>query len=74
MSFKTEYPDFATIEGHIRRARLERSVAIASMLSNLIVGTVKGSKRLLETWSRGLGYTYDLRAVEADSFVKRWVR
>jgi hypothetical protein len=73
MSFKTRYPDFAAIEGHIRRARVERSVAIASMLSNLILGTIKGTKRLLDTWSRGLGYTNDLRAIKADTFVKRWV-
>ena len=73
MSFKTDYPDFANIEEHIRRARLERSVAIATMLSNLIVATVKGGQKLLNAWSRGLGYQNNLRAIEADAFVKRWV-
>ena len=73
MSFKTKYPDFAPIEGHIRRARLERSVAIATMLSNLIFAIGRGGTKLLNTWSRGLGYQTNLRAVEADAFVKRWV-
>jgi len=73
MSFKTDYPDFATIEGHIRRARLERSVAIAALLTNLIVGTARGINKMLHTWSRGLGYQNNLRAIEADVFVKRWV-
>jgi len=72
-SFKTQYPDFATIEGHIRRARLERSVAIATLLSNLILGIGRGLNKLLHAWSRGLGYQNNLRAIEADTFVKRWV-
>ena len=73
MSFKTEYPDFAAIEEHIRRARLERSVAIATMLTNLILAIGKGTNKVLHAWSRGLGYQTNLRAVEADAFVKRWV-
>ena len=73
MSFKTDYPDFAAIEGHIRRARAERSVAIATMLSDLIFAIGRGCNKLLHTWSRGLGHQSNLRAVEADAFVKRWV-
>ncbi len=74
MSFKTEYPDFATIEEHIRRARIERSVAIASLLSQGVVSTINGVKSLFakatEAFDRAEN---DNRAIEADVFVKRWV-
>jgi hypothetical protein len=81
MSFKTEYPTFASIETQVKRARLERSVAIADFLSDVIVKTVRGTQRLgtawlekgLDTWARGLSADRDKRAVEADVFVKRWV-
>jgi hypothetical protein len=73
MSFRTQYPDFATVEEHIRRARVERSVAIASMLSTLIVKAINGTKRLAEAASEGLAADRDNRAIEADAFVKRWV-
>jgi hypothetical protein len=46
MDFKNAYPDFASIEVHIRRARLERSVAIAQFLADAIVGTAKGLKNM----------------------------
>ena len=42
MSFKDTYPDFAAIEGHIRRARAERSVAVATMITNALVGIGRG--------------------------------
>ena len=74
MSFKTEYPDFATIEEHIRRARIERSVAIATLLSVGVVKTINGVKSLFakanEAFDRAEN---DNRAIEADVFVKRWV-
>ena len=74
MSFKTEYPDFATIEEHIRRARIERSVAIASLLSVAVVKGINGVKSLFakanEAFDRAEN---DNRAIEADVFVKRWV-
>jgi len=73
-TFKTEYPDFAAIEEHIRRARVERSVAIASLLSTVVVKAIKGVKRvagsLTEAFDRAEN---DNRAIEADVFVKRWV-
>jgi hypothetical protein len=46
MDFKTAYPDYVAIEGHIRRARLERSLAIAQMLADLIDDAVRGLKKL----------------------------
>ena len=46
MDFKDSYPDFAAIEEHIRRARVERSVAIAQFLADALVGTWRGLKNL----------------------------
>ena len=46
MDFKNSYPDFAAIEVHIRRARVERSVAIAQFLADVLVGTWRGLKKV----------------------------
>jgi hypothetical protein len=46
MDFKTAYPDYVAIEEHIRRARVERSLAIAHFLANLFDGALRGLKRL----------------------------
>jgi hypothetical protein len=73
MSFKDKYPDFAAIEGHIRRARAERAVAIATMLTNAIMGVVNGVKRLGSATGKGLAAERDRRAVESDAFLKRSV-
>ena len=45
MGFKDSYPDFAAIEEHIRRARLERSVAIAHAIAEFFDESVRGMKR-----------------------------
>ena len=44
--FKSKYPEFAAIEGHIRRARIERSVAVAQVLAEGIVGTARGLRKI----------------------------
>ena len=41
-SFKNRYPDFASIEQHIRRAHAERQVAIATAFADAILGTIRG--------------------------------
>ena len=51
MSFKETYPDFAAIEEHVRRARLERSVALAQLITDMIMITGRGFKSL----ARGIG-------------------
>ena len=51
MGFKDSYPDFAAIEGHIRRARLERSVAVAHFIAEFFDESARGLKRL----ARALG-------------------
>ena len=73
MRFKDQYPDFASVEEHIRRARAERAVAIATYLSSFVVATVKGLKRLAAAAGSGLAAERDRRAIEADAFLKRSV-
>ena len=46
-SFKTQYPDFASIEHHIRQAHAERSVAIATGFADAIAAAIPAVARLL---------------------------
>ena len=45
MDFKNSYPEYAAIEAHIRRARIERSVAIAHYIVEGIHATLKGLRK-----------------------------
>ena len=65
--------DFATIEAHIRRARIERSVAVAQSLVAAGEALGRGLRNLYEAVGRGLEAERDRRAVEADAFLKRSV-
>ena len=73
MQFKDKYPDFAAIEDHIRRARAERAVAIATWLSGAVLAVSGGIKRLVESTATGLATERDRRAIESDAFLKRSV-
>jgi len=73
MSFKDTYPEFAAIEGHIRAARAERSVAIAAVLSDAIVAVIGGLKQLGAATGSSLAAERERRAIEADAFLKRSV-
>lgn len=69
-SFKDKYPEYASIEAHIRRARAERSVYIAHLIARMIVAVGRGLKSLT---AAGKGRAADMRAIESDSFLKRSV-
>ena len=73
MDFRTEYPDYAAIQDHIRRARAERAVAIATWLSGAVLAVSGGIKRLVESTATGLATERDRRAIESDAFLKRSV-
>ena len=73
MNFENDYPDYAVIESHIRRARIERSVAIAHAMVGAVNATVRGVKRLAASFGRGLEAERDRRAIESDAFLKRSV-
>ena len=42
MSTRVQYPDFAAIEGHIRRARIERAVVVSQMIVAGVDAAVRG--------------------------------
>lgn len=69
-NFKDIYPEYAAIEAHIRRARAERSVYIAHLIVRMLTAVGRGLKSLT---SAGKGRAADMRAIEADSFLKRSV-
>ena len=71
MDFKEKYPDFAPIEEHIRRARIERSAALAQIIADLIDSTGRGLKRLAAGLARGLAAARDRRAIESPAFLER---
>lgn len=73
MSFKTEYPDYATIEAHIHRARAERAVAVAALVSDAILAARNGLQRFAAFAGAQLAAERDRRAIEADAFLKRSV-
>ena len=66
-------PDFAQLEAYIRRARIERSVAIAQSIATIGEAIGRGLRRFAATMGRGLDAERDRRAIEADSFLKRSV-
>ena len=67
MSFKTDYPDFTAIEGQVRRARVERSLAIAQAIGT----TLAAVSRFL---ARDEDREQERLAVQADAFLKRSVQ
>ena len=72
-SFKETYPEYAAIEHHIRRARAERSVAIAHAIAGFVEVAGRGFKKLADIMGSGLAAERDRRAIEADAFLKRSV-
>jgi hypothetical protein len=68
-----EFPQYDAVEEHIRRARLERSVAIAELFAEIVVRIGRGLKVLGSRFSDGLAAENDRRAIEADVFLRRSV-
>ena len=73
MDFKKLYPDFASVEQHVRRAQVERSVYLAHAIAGFIESATHGLKRVADAMGSGLAAERDRRAVEADAFLKRSV-
>jgi hypothetical protein len=48
-SFGKRYPDFATVEQHIRRAQAQRAVFIATLIADGIAAVVQALRRLVGT-------------------------
>ena len=73
MDFKTSYPEYAVIEEHIRKARIERAVAVSHYLVGAGDAVARALKRLAASIGNGLEAERDRRAVESDAFLKRSV-
>ena len=65
--------DFTELEAHIRRARIERSVAVAQSIADAGEAIGRALRRLTTAMGRGLDAERDRRAIEADTFLKRSV-
>ena len=46
MDIKRDYPDYAAIEEHIRRAHLERSLVLSQMIADIAASSWRGGTRL----------------------------
>jgi len=71
MSFRTEYPEYSAIEEHIRRARAERSVAIAHMIANAVGAAIRGLRQLREGLTHGVKLEHDVHALQVDALFRR---
>ena len=71
MEFKDQYPDYAEIERHIRRAHLERSLAVSQALINVPIATWKGLKSVVAAMSKGLAAGKRRRTIPADAFLEQ---
>ncbi len=67
MSFKTEYPDFSAIEGHVRLAHVERPLAIAQAIGNSLAA-------IGHFFARDEAREQERLTIQADAFLKRSVQ
>jgi len=73
MDFKTPYSEYADIQEHIRRARIERSVAIAHAIASFIDVIGRGTRKLVDSFVDGAQAESERRAIAADPFLQRSV-
>lgn len=67
MRFSQTYPDFAAIEAQVKRARVERSLAIAQMIANGLAALGRMVKRSDEAED-------ERRHIAADAFLRRSIQ
>ena len=65
------YPEYRTIEEHIRRARAERSVVIATMLASAAEATINGLKQLWAGLAHGVKIERDVHALQVDALFRK---
>ena len=73
MRFSETYPDYASVEEHVRRARAERAVYLASAITQFVVAVSNGLKRAVASTAKSMEAERERRAIEADPFLKRSV-
>lgn len=67
MNFAKTHPDFAAIEGHIRRARVERSLVIAEGIAAAVSAIGRVFHRAEEAEA-------DRKHIAADAFLRRSIQ
>ena len=67
MNFAKTYPDFAAIEGHVRRARVERSLAIAQMIAAAVTAVGRAFQRPAQAEA-------ERKHIAADAFLRRSIQ
>ena len=65
--------EYESIEAHIRRARIERSVVVAQLLADGGVALGRGVARLARALLGGVGAACDARSVESHALMHRMV-
>ena len=73
MDAKTHYPEFISVDEHIRRAQLQRSAHIAHLIAVGVDHLARSLAQAARTMSDGIDAEMDRRAIEADAFLKRAV-
>lgn len=73
MDAKTHYPEFISVEEHIRRAQLQRSAHIAHLIAVGVDRLAKSLAQAARIMGDGINAEMDRRAIEADAFLKRAV-
>ena len=73
MSKRPIHPDFRDIEAHIRRARLERSVAMARMFADGADALGRGVSRVVGSVLGSFANARTARTIEADALLRRSV-
>jgi hypothetical protein len=71
MSTKPIPVEYASIEAHIRRARLERTVAVAKLFADGSDALGRGVSRVVGAVLGGFANARDARTIEADVLLKR---
>ena len=67
MTFRNEHPDFAAIENHIKRARIERSLVIGQMISN-------GLFAVARLFGRPAHTEVERKHIATDAFLRRSIQ
>lgn len=48
------YPDYEAVQEHIRRARVERAVALGNIIADVVHGTIAGLAGVARILQRGM--------------------
>ena len=70
-NFTEKYPEYTSIEAHIRRAHAERSIAVAHMIASAVEAAARGLKRVGNVFTKGVEAERNLHALEVDALFRK---